>query len=188
MSDAVSPLDGASFDGLVKLRDMGPTGMLTVRGTLDDTKFGAALLKATGVELPGKLRILGTADMRIAWMSPDELLVICPYAQAAKMSRALSDALSDQHALVVNVSDTRVALSVEGAATREVLAKLTPVDVAPDAMPAGTIRRTRLAQVPAAFWFDADGNATVIAFRSVAAYVFDLLQSAAHPDSAVAYF
>jgi len=41
------------------------------------------------------------------------------------------------------------------------------------------VRRTRFAQVPAAFWMQDDNSAEVVAFRSVAAYVFGLLKTAA---------
>ena len=47
------------------------------------------------------------------------------------------------------------------------------------AFPVGTLRRTRLAQVPAAIWFEDEETAFVVAFRSVADYVFALLSNAA---------
>ena len=40
------------------------------------------------------------------------------------------------------------------------------------------MRRTKLGQVAAAFWIE-DGGITLVSFRSVAAYVFDLLSNAA---------
>lgn len=66
-----------------------------------------------------------------------------------------------------------------GTDVRETLAKLSPADLHPDSLLPGRLRRTRLAQVPAAFWLDEAGVAHVIAFRSVSEYVFGLLKTAA---------
>ncbi|MEO9629184.1 MAG: sarcosine oxidase subunit gamma, partial [Sulfitobacter sp.] len=49
-------------------------------------------------------------------------------------------------------------------------------------------RRTRMGQVPAAFWLREDGVFEVICFRSVAQYMFDLLSVAAQPGSEVGHF
>jgi sarcosine oxidase subunit gamma len=49
-------------------------------------------------------------------------------------------------------------------------------------------RRTRMGQVPAAFWLRDDGAFEVICFRSVARYMFDQLCVAAQPGSAVGHF
>ena len=98
--------------------------------------------------------------------------------------------MADHHHLAVNVSDARSAMRVtgEGARIRECLAKLTPADLRTSALPVGQVRRTRLAQVAAAFWFASDGEAFVICFRSVADYVFGLVSEAAAPGAEVGYF
>ena len=97
--------------------------------------------------------------------------------------------LESQHFLAVDVSDARVAVKVtgEGLAVREVLAKLTPTDMRADVFKVATVRRTRLAQVPAAIWFEDESTAVVVAFRSVADYVFALLSDAAD-GGVVGYF
>jgi sarcosine oxidase subunit gamma len=68
------------------------------------------------------------------------------------------------------------------------MAKVAPVDLAPAQFTAGTIRRTRIAQVPAAFWMPQDDVFRVVCFRSVAQYVFDVLSVAAQPGSEVNAF
>ena len=98
----------------------------------------------------------------------------------------IQSGLEGAHALVADVSDARSVFTVAGMGAREVLAKLTPADVSPDAFGAGMVRRSRLAQVPAAFWLQDDD--TIICFRSVAGYVLDLLSSAAAPGGEVKYF
>ncbi|MGC1503573.1 MAG: sarcosine oxidase subunit gamma, partial [Sulfitobacter sp.] len=49
-------------------------------------------------------------------------------------------------------------------------------------------RRTRLAQVPAAFWMPDAETVQIICFRSVAQYVFDVLNVAAQCGSEVGAF
>ena len=73
----------------------------------------------------------------------------------------------------------------EGDRAHEVLGKLCPVDLSAEGLQAGTIRRTRMAQVPAALWQSGPGRYSVICFRSQARYVYDLLSVAAQPGSEV---
>ena len=54
MSDPVSALDGASFDGIVRIADAGLQGMITVRGDLTSPGVAAAVSQAVGVSVPKK--------------------------------------------------------------------------------------------------------------------------------------
>jgi len=114
--------------------------------------------------------------------------VLCPYDEVTPVLAGLEDALADVHAMAVDVSDARAVFAVSGANARDVLAKLAPVDLRPGAFTTGMFRRTRMAQVPAAFWCVGDDLFHVICFRSVAQYVHDLLTTAAQPGSAVEVF
>lgn len=192
MSEPVSALNEASFDGLVTLKDSGAVGMITLRGDLSAAPMAQAMDKAMGLSMPQQRRIVAHTDgtRHAAWMSPDELLLILPYAQVSDALAALASALAGTHYLAENVSDARALIAVNGsdAQVREVLAKLSPVDLHPDHFTPGDIRRTRLAQVAGAFWLTQAGQAHVICFRSVAQYVFDLLSAAADPAAKVEYF
>ena len=190
MSDAVSVMDGASFEGLVQVREAGLQGMITLRGDLASGAVASAVKEAAGCAIPALRRMETAGGNAALWMSPDELLVLVPYDDAAACAARMQQALSAEHALVANVSDARAffALSGADAPLREVLAKLAPVDMAPGAFTPGMVRRTRLAQVAAAFWMPAEGQARVVCFRSVGQYMFDLLRTAAAPGSAVNHF
>lgn len=187
MSEPVLPLGGASFDGLVEVREIGPQGMITLRGDLSAPQVIAAITDLTGLEMPG-LRAANTAgDTGLLWMSPDELLVLVPYRQALAAVDRLNAALSGLHVLVVNVSDMRALFQLRGTQLRDVLAKLAPVDFAPEALPVGELRRTRFAQVAAGVWLLDDTSARVFCFRSVAGYMFNLLSTVSDPDSHVGF-
>ncbi|MCF6445407.1 sarcosine oxidase subunit gamma [Nereida sp. MMG025] len=187
MSEAVSALKSAEYQGFARVSECGLRGMITVRGDLASRKLTKAVEDATGQQMPKPRMVNTDGPSGIAWMSPDELLVMVPYADVTGKLAQIDKALAGEFAMAVNVSDARAVFALNGNA-REVLAKLSPADMRRSALPAGEMRRTRLAQVPAAFFADADDAFTVVCFRSVAHYVFDLLKAASDPSSDVGYF
>ena len=188
MSEAVSALNGASFEGTVSVRELGLRGMITVRGNLASTKLKGAVKAAAGAAAPKAGAVALAGEDGVAWMSPDELLVMVPYAEVGERIAAIEDAMAGQHFLAVNVSDARGVFEIKGAAAREVIAKLCPVDMAPEAFKPGMFRRTRMAQAAAAFWMVDEETIRVVCFRSVAHYVFGLLADAVEPGGEVGFF
>jgi len=184
----ITALGGARHDGLARIEEVGLHGMITLRGDLASKAVKAAVMAATGAKLPGQRGVVRGKSGTAIWMSPDELLLLCPYAEVDATLGKVTAALGTAHALAVDVSDARAMLTVSGPAAREVLAKLCPVDLAPGAFGPGMVRRTRMAQVPAAIWMEQDESFRVICFRSVARYVFDLLGVAAQPGSGVGVY
>lgn len=183
MSDPVSALGGAVYQGFATVREIGPLGMITLRAKADVKGLGAAVKAVVGTGLPAVRKIEVAGDRACGWMSPDEYLLVLPYAEVAGAMAALNKGLAGQHFLAADVSDARAVFRVEGAKAAQVLAKLSPVDFA--TLEAGELRRTRAAQVAAAFWADGDAF-TVVCFRSVGKYVFDLLASSAQVGSELA--
>lgn len=188
MSEVVSALQGQSFAGFVTVKDAGPRGMITLRGDLASAALKKAATGVTGAGFPGSGKAKFKGDSGICWMSPDEVLILCPYAEVPEALSKLESALAGMHHLIANVSDARALITVSGADAREALAKLTPADLSPNAFGPGGFRRTRLAQVPAAFWMRDEMTFQVVCFRSVAQYVFDVLAMSARPGSEVAFF
>lgn len=188
MSEAISVLNGASFDGFCKVSDAGLVGMVTIRGELEAKDFGAAVKKATGLAVPKQGEITSKGEHRLAWMSTDELMLFCGYEEAGDLAAKLDAGFDGLFAMAVNVSDMRAVFRVEGEGVREVIAKLSPADLSPEGFGPGKMRRTRLAQVAAGFYMPDETSFEVIAFRSVGKYVFDLLKHAAAPGSKVDAF
>ena len=178
MSEPTSALMNRQTGGSVQVRDAGLTGMISLRGDLSNGKLANAVKSVAGVKPPSTNGIAVKDGATVLWMSPDELLLMLPYADTTSAVGSLGSALSGQHHMAANVSDARAVLRLEGPYVREVLAKLAPVDLHPDALSDETLVRSRLGQVAAAFWLSGD-SATVICFRSVADYVFDLLAASA---------
>jgi len=187
MSEPVLPLGGAVFEGLIEIREMGPQGMVTLRGDMESEDMRAAASEVIGVPMPEMRGVNSADDRSLLWMSPDELLVLLPYRQAAGLVADLTGALSGHHTLALDVSDARALFRLRGSQLRDVLAKVTPIDTARDALPEWELRRTRFAQVAAGVWLTDPSTAQVFCFRSVAGYVFELLRTVADPDSAVGF-
>ncbi|QOL79698.1 sarcosine oxidase subunit gamma [Pseudooceanicola spongiae] len=185
----VSALHGASYDGYVRVAEEPMRAMITLRGDISGT-LGKAAKALTSLDVPGQREVTVMTEKAIAWMSPDELLVMLPYADLPDALGTLEQKLSDPMASAVDVSHARAIFSITGpdALVREVVAKLAPVDMAPAQFRPGMFRRTRLAQVPAALWLPAPGRVELICFRSVAEYVFTILCDAAKPGSEAGLF
>lgn len=193
MSDAVSALNLVNYEGLVQVSEIGLQGMITLRGDLNATAVKAATNGATGVKIPTPNAIHTSPSKTgpqssICWMSPDEVLILCAYKSVEDTLTKMQQTLAQTHSLAVNVSDARAVFQISGGQVRTVMAKLCPVDFSPEAFTPGLFRRSRMAQVPAAFWMPDDQTFQIICFRSVADYVFELLKTAAQPHSEIECF
>ncbi|MEM6727460.1 MAG: sarcosine oxidase subunit gamma family protein [Pseudomonadota bacterium] len=176
-----------SFDGLVKVRELPQRGMMTLKGDLASAAVKEAAVLVTGVDFPAMGQCNCDGEHGLAWMAPDELLVLCPHKAVIEELGRMDTVLAASHHLIADVSDARVIFRIEGAGLRDVLAKLCPADLRPASLAPGQFRRTRLAQVPCAFWLRGDDWAEIVVFRSVADYAWDVLCQAASPDAAVGH-
>lgn len=183
MRDTVTALGHAQFDGFVKITEVGPIGMISLRAQPDVKGLAKAIKAVAGTAVPGQRQIVVNGDKAAGWMSPDEYLLILPYADTGAALALIDKSLPGQHYLAVVVSDARAVFRIEGAKADQVLSKLSPVDFA--TLGPTELRRTRTAQVAAAFWRD-DTGYTLVCFRSVAGYVMGLLTHSAMPGSELA--
>ena len=179
MSNAVSTLQGKVASGEVTVREGGLRGMITIRGDLSNSKLKTVCKKLSGFAIPDMGKAASNGDKGIAWMSPDEVLLLVPHSETRNALDAIAKAMKRQHYLAENVSDARTHLIVQGSYAREVIAKLAPADLHPDSFHIGDFRRTRLGQVAAAFWMTDAETFELICFRSVGQYAFDLLAASA---------
>lgn len=170
----------------VKITQVQEQGMITLRMELSDEAACSAVQAALGLDVPEPHGVTASGDRGLIWMSKDELMILCPMGAVAALLTDVQAALADVHHLLADVSNARAVFDLKGKMLRDVLAKLTPADMHPDAFPIGYVRRTRLGQVPAAIWLPAKDSARVICFRSVGDYMDDLLHRAAQKGAEVA--
>ena len=159
MPDPVTALQGARYEGLATITDAGPTGMITLRGDLASDAVRDAVQHATASACPPASGADGRGHRR-ALDGAGRAAADLPLCGGHGQARDPRAALAGQHFLAVNVSDARSHLHVAGPGAREVLAKLCPVDLSPDAFTPGMVRRTRMAQIAAAFWLDDAARST----------------------------
>ncbi|MCG3266466.1 sarcosine oxidase subunit gamma [Yoonia sp. I 8.24] len=179
MSNAVSALNGKIAPGEVTISEAGLRGMITLRGDLAFSKLKSICTGLTGVDFPTNGQANCVGEKGLCWMSPDEVLILLPYAEVDAALDTIAKGMKKKHHLAENVSDARALITVEGAFSREVIAKLAPVDLHPEAFQPGDFRRSHIGQVAAAFWMRDADTIEVICFRSVADYAFDLLAMSA---------
>ncbi len=144
--------------------------------------LGGALGGMRGAALPERGRIVSANGGAVAWMSPDEWLLLCPRERTAGLLERLSRELAGEHHLLADVSDARAVFTLSGPGWREALARLGPADVSPAGFGAGMFRRSRLGQVAAAFWISGPDELRLFCRSSVAGYMEALLEGAARGE------
>ena len=181
MSDLLSfsEIDG-SGEVLVAMQRRVP--MVTLKA--EPTKpTRAALKRALGTPVPAPRTIANG----VAWMAPDEWLIMVPVGSTPQAVIGRLTAEIKAPMLAVDVSDARAVFTLKGNKAREVLAKGAPVDLSPTAFTPGDFRRTRLGQVAVAFWMEAEDEITLVCFASLKQFMFDWLVNAAQKSSLPAF-
>lgn len=178
MSDAITMTP--HIGTLATITPAGPLGMIMLRAKDGTEGLGDAVKSITGADLPDRRMMTRSADdgagCAVGWMSPDEYLLIMPHDAVPAALDRIARALASHHHLAADVSDARAVFHITGPGADEVVMTLCPVDLA--SLPMGELRRSRAAQVAAALWREEDGI-TLVTFRSVARYTYDLLTNAA---------
>lgn len=137
----------AGREGVV-LGDRSDLGVLEVQA--DAGGLGEVVVVAGG-DLPA----LGTAARGDgAWwcpVSPERLLVLAPPGHTRSLRTALEEAAAGARGLatVVDLTAGTVGIAVIGPGARELLARLTALDLRPDRAPVGGFRPGAVARVPA---------------------------------------
>jgi sarcosine oxidase subunit gamma len=173
----------------ISLREITTRGMIDLRGFTSDRKLMAAVKGALGVDLPKTPRTSHSfGDIKALWLSPDQWLILCARDKAAELTAELAKALAGIHSLVVDVSDMRCIIRLEGEGAREVMMKSTSLDFTDGDFTSGYIRRVRFAEIAALFNIVEENVIDVYVFHSYANYAWDFLLKAARKGSEVGLF
>ena len=164
----------------ISIREIPTRGMIDLRGLITDRKFMSLAKNVLGVDLPKLPRTSHSfGEVKALWLSPDQWLILCAHSKAAALQAELSNALKDNHALSVDVSDMRSIIRLEGEGAREVLMKGGSLDFTDGALAPGYVRRMRFAEIAALVHIVEHNIIDLYVFRSYAQYAFDFLQKAA---------
>ena len=173
----------------IDLREISDRGMIDVRGSASDKKFTGAVKKVLGLDLPKVPRTsVSWGDVKALWLSIDQWLILCSRAKAVELAAALKAELGPVHSLIVDVSDMRTVLRLEGEGVREVLLKGSSLDLLSEDYAPGTVRRMRFAEIAALLHVVEDTVFDVYVFRSYADYAWDFLLATARAPAKVKLF
>ena len=130
---------------MVEVRSIDRTAAAIIprRGAL--ASLAGALEAKFGLDLPEVGRWEGTANLRLVRTAPHQVLAVRDGA-GERMFDELDAALGP-HAGVIDLSDARAAIRVEGPGARDVLARLLPLDLHPSVMQAGNAAGTLAAHM-----------------------------------------
>lgn len=118
--------------------------IVNIRGDGGDA-FQSAVKLVTGANLPMKPNTTAQAgEFRILWLGPSEWWVVTANVDAPKLTEDLKQALSGQHAAVVDVSESRTVISISGPSARDVLARGCSLDLHPRIFSTGQCAQTGL--------------------------------------------
>ncbi len=173
----------------IDLREITDRGMIDLRGSASDKKFMAAVKKVLGLDLPKTPRTsVSWGDLKALWLSIDQWLILCSRAKASELAANLIAELSGIHSLIVDVSDMRAVLRLEGEGVREVLLNGSSLDLLSDDYKAGTVRRMRFAGIAALLHVVEDTVFDIYVFRSYADYAWEFLLATAREPAKITLF
>jgi sarcosine oxidase subunit gamma len=184
--------DDRGAQGLsIALREITERSMIDVRGEAHDDRFMAAMKEVLGFSLPLVPRTSSESGTSAAlWLSVDQWLITLPRAEAAAMHGKLAPALKGVHSLIVDMSDARTILRLQGEGVREVLNKGTSVDFTGPDMVKGAVRRLRYAEI-AAMVHVVSTNPDIVdlyVFRSYADHAWRYLTTTARQGARIKLF
>lgn len=170
----------AAADSGVQVVEWPQSGIIILRGKADDSAFVNNAHGALGAALPLAPRgSVQAGNVRIFRLSPDEWLLVCPYAEKQALLGKLEQSLAGVFAQVVDNSGGYTALVLYGQARLRVLRHLTPFDV--DSLQVGHVAGTVMSKSHVILVRPDVDRHEIIVRRSFADYVWKLVVKAARP-------
>ncbi|MGI9383304.1 MAG: sarcosine oxidase subunit gamma, partial [Methyloligellaceae bacterium] len=134
--------------GAARLAEQPLLGKVILRA--DRNGSAAKLAQAIGVELPVKSNTSSRSGTTTAlWLGPDEWMLTTDPACKSKLLKELAATLSEMHHQLVDVSDAITVIELSGVRAREMLMKLTTLDLHPRAFRAGQVAGSRFGKTTA---------------------------------------
>lgn len=146
--------------------------LLNLRGRAGESGFRDAVAEVLGAAPPTEPNTTARGrGVTLFWLGPDEWLA-AGEPGAALPGEALVERLEGVHAAVTEVGDGHAWLALTGPQARGLLARGCPLDLHPEALPAGRCAQTRLAQASVLLHAVAVDQLHVGVRRSMAGYLW----------------
>jgi sarcosine oxidase, subunit gamma len=119
-----------------------------LRGQATDPAFVQAIEKALDLSLPTTACSASerVKDLQLLWMGPDEWLLVASSQAADRHLDKLAKAVQSLHVALVDVSESRTVIRLDGMHARSVLNKGCSIDLHPRAFVPDRVVGTRLAR------------------------------------------
>lgn len=144
--------------GMVTLQQLPFVGKFLLRGKADI--LAAKVKKVMSLSLPVKPCSSSSDEIcSILWLGPDEWMVITPPETEKALMADLHKAFSKVSYQLADVTDYYTILELGGQKSRELLMKLTPLDMHARAFQAGEVRGTNLGHAQSTLYLRSEGEA-----------------------------
>ena len=172
---------GVNVETAVTLGEIPLTLAWNVRGDGAEPQFIEAASRLLGLALPGQPNTsVCTDDAALLWMGPTSWMFVAGPDAARPAFDDIRRALNDAGGALFDVSSSYIAWKVAGPAAARVLNRGCPLDLHPDAFPAGHCAQSVLGHVTALFHRpDESSTFIVIVARSYARDAWEFLRVAA---------
>jgi len=172
-----------AMEGAAAMTEVPFVGKLVLR--VDPEAGNKAVMEAVGAPLPkDACTATGSKDNAILWIGPDEFWVVTPPNGEAAVAAALEAGLADLHRQVADVTSYYTTIELSGSRAREMLMKLTTLDLDKSVFAAGQVAGTMFGAAQSYLWQveadEAKGGPVFRLFvrRSMADYLWCLLAKA----------
>jgi sarcosine oxidase subunit gamma len=168
-------------DAAITIAEVALTVAWNVRGDAAHSAFVDTAARLFGLALPTQPNTSSRSDdAALLWLGPTSWLFVASPDPARPTFDDLRRALNDAGAALFDVSSSHVAWSVAGAAAARVLNRGCPLDLHPDAFPAGHCGQSMLGHVTALLHRpDESSTFIVVVARSYARDAREFLRAAA---------
>lgn len=170
----------AAEDGAARMREVAFLDIFVLRCA--PAKAAEPVQAATGAALPTTACTATRAgEAAVLWIGPDEWRIVTAPGAGRRLADDLAGRLAGLHHQIVEVSDYYTAIEIVGPRARDMLTKLTTLDVHPRAFPEGAVAGTLFAAAQGVLWRigGADDPAyRLFVRRTMADYLWCLLAEA----------
>lgn len=174
-ADTHANQDGGKPDLVIE--ELVHLGKLNIRGAAD---ILPGITAQTGCQsLPENNRFVTIGERHLAWLGPDEYLLLCEAGREDEIQTRLRQDFEDIHAAVTNVTDGLCALGIRGGSVRKVLAKGCALDLHEEVFAAGQCAQSLLSHAGITLLATGETRFVLVCRTSFAPYVVDWLVDAA---------
>ncbi|WP_321449953.1 sarcosine oxidase subunit gamma family protein [uncultured Cohaesibacter sp.] len=154
--------------------------LISMRGDGSNKSFLAAVKNLIGASLPLKpCSSQEKGAVAVLWMGPDEWLIIANETDALKPLPEMALALAEYHCALVDISNSKVMLSLSGPSSRDVLSKGCSIDFYSNEWRKGLCVNSLYARCDVTIWQRATrDHYTILVKNSFSDYVSDYLLDA----------